>query len=211
MNLMISKDNLTIVSAIGFESKPTIEALKNIGVKVDFYEFGIGCLNAAKNCKEIAVKLEHKDVIYIGTCGSFYPYIKGQKLEIVTSEFVEWLPLCERLKKSWSIEGIELPYHIKNLSDQGNGIQKKKVICSPTISADATLPENYIREDYVENLELYSVIKEFAANSKSITPILVVTNEVCKDGRIQWKNNFKTAAEKTAEYIVKMFECEKEI
>ena len=189
-----------IVSAAGFEITPIKNKIKK---SVCFEHCGIGSLNAAMSKTRLQNTLSQQTVLFLGSCGSFYPF---KKIELVTCESVYWLPPCERLAASWSIEGLHPPIRLKKSNSFFTDLAPKHVITSPTIAKTSTLPthlsDHYDHNQCVENLELYPVVQYLLPVVKCMHVILAVTNELCEQGRVQWKQNHREAAELTCEYLL---------
>jgi hypothetical protein len=197
---------VVIVAAVKFEMDPLLESLSLEGEEVDWIECGIGAIKPARKSNKLGDKCLGKDVIYVGTCGSFSDFSVP---EVIRAEKVLWLPPCVRGNLSWLIEDLDKPIDLPKCPDWAFPFPAKTVICSPSISKsnhiaidvrrDFYLPDN----DYlVENLELYSSVESILDTSRSFVAILGVTNGVGPDGRIQWKQNFKTLAKMTADAIM---------
>lgn len=192
--------SLQIISAAPFEVSTTLEYFDNNSIAYDYHSCGIGALEAAKNSTLLVPKVMNKDVLFIGTCGVFEGF---DEMTLTSPSQVHWLPASEREGIAWSIEGTAPPFPVNNSSKWVQDLSKVTAVCSPTISKNNALPQEYNPTSTVENLELYSLIDTFNAYAKSITIILAITNKVSLEGRKQWRANFKQASKMTSDYIAK--------
>jgi hypothetical protein len=190
--------NLTIIAAAKFEVEPLKNVLEQLGFTPEVHVVGIGALNAAKNARPIAESCRGKNVVFVGTCGSFGPFSKPY---LVTGKDVHWLPTSDRLGFSYTIKDTAPAIPLKKRGDLVQGIPEKTILCGPSISTIGTLPEQYIADSCVENLELYSCAAEISAKAAEFSVVLCVTNTVGPDSHSQWKEHFLGAATETAEFF----------
>ncbi len=198
----MEKKNILIISAVDFEVIPLRRLLHAKNINLDFFCFGIGALNAAKNHNKIRENVRGKDVIIIGTCGAFQPF---SGVRLVTSHQWLWLPTSERLDKSEPIENLHPPVD-KESSLLFSDLEPCKTLCCNNISTTNFI-SNSCKKKYqlsdsllLENLEIYA-LAEALETAQSVHVCLAITNEVGEMGRRQWKENFKAAAELTASYV----------
>ncbi len=193
-----------VISAADFE----VSALKALcGNKFRYLSCGIGSLQAAKREAGLVELCEGKDVIFVGSCGSFGPFTG---IELVTVRKVHWLPPCERMGKAWSIENLSPPFEIQE-AEISKSLPKKVLLASSTISKSAEIQDE-MRSLYelpddgelVENLELYS-LSGLVGLARSFTVVLAVTNQVGPRGREQWSEHFIAASKITAEFISELW------
>lgn len=202
---------LLIVAAVEFEVRPLMETLAKLGIKTEFAATGIGCLNAARSSDRLQQLAHDKDVLYVGTAGSFAEFT-GPKL--VRAERVEWLPPCVRHDKAWAIEGLDPPIELPPGASWAQSLPSATVLCSPTIakspelgswrseaSRQQALASKDQHPELIENLELYSCAEALSQSSRSFTAIFGITNAVGPDGRKQWREHFKGLAEMTAGFV----------
>lgn len=191
--------SLILVAAVQFEALPSLEVFRNLDLPVEFFELGIGPINAAKSAAKLANKCKDKNVLYIGSCGSFYPF---QAPHLITVEKIFWMPPCVRTGIAGHLDGLHPPYSLKaNLA-----LPVRSVLTSPSISLideistsiAANLPS---RESLVENMELYACFSGLQ-QARSLRILLGVSNAIGPQGRIQWQTHFKTVAKMTAEFIL---------
>ncbi|MBC61171.1 MAG: hypothetical protein CMP11_01840 [Zetaproteobacteria bacterium] len=194
-------EDFIICSAAKFEIEPILKLSQR---KIRYLSFGIGSIKAAVMGQKFKNQLANSKLLIIGTCGSLSSFTK---LELITVDKTFWLPTGQRIGQAWSLE-----QNIPSISLQPNPIfndlVKKKVLTSPTISKNAIIDPKIEQEigpksELVENLELYTFLNEIKDSVKSVTCLLVVTNELCQNAREQWKSNHKLAANLTANYLIR--------
>lgn len=191
--------NPVIISAARFELEPLVNGLQQRGHTPDMLLTGVGAIAAAKKSRVIAEQCRGRDVIFVGTCGSFSSF---SKVYLVRAQEVCWSPTCERLKLAYTIKDSMPPLSLPDPPPYLISLPPKKVLCTPGISLVGALPEGFSTENTVENLELYSCIAEIATQAQSLAVILAVTNLVGPESHLQWKQNFPIAAGMTAEYVI---------
>ena len=185
----LDANNLIIIAAVDFEFSP----LKKLFPDAIFFEFGIGALAAAARISAAKSKFENKDILYIGTAGTFS---KFENVEVVRASTVAWLPTCQRQNLSYSVE--KNPLLTLNSHSQFASISPRNVVCAPNVSLVDNLPAELTPKNTIENIELYSVASHLLPIAKSFTAVLGITNAVGKNSHEQWKANFKTAANEIA-------------
>ena len=195
-------EKVYIVSAIDFEVEPIKKITSHSSIH--YLTCGVGSLNASKNSLLLAKKLARQHVIFIGTAGSYYPF---KKTHLVTTHKTLWLPPCERVGFSWSIENLHPPLSISKTS-LVKPLPAKTVITSPTISKSTLISPSLTKvlpnkNELIENLELYPVLSCLKQYAKSISVILGITNELGEHARTQWLHNHKDAAALTAQFLGK--------
>ena len=177
---------LLIVAAVEFEVLPLTKELQKKNISFDFFPVGIDPLNAARASEKLAHKCQGKDVLYLGSCGSFAPF---KKPYLVKVKKTQWMPAGIRsgisdIEPSWYKE-ITFPE-----GKFGQNLPKATVLTSPEISLTKTIKRKSLleedREALYENMELYPVA-EALKKAKNLDIILGVTNEICADSRKQWK------------------------
>lgn len=191
--------NPLLIAAAKFEIEPLLNALQQIGHTPDFILTGVGAINAAKRAKSVAEAARGRTVIFVGTCGSFSPF---SKVYLVRATEVHWSPTCERLRVSYTVKDSAPPLILPDGPSYLRNLPARRVLCSPSISLVSKLPDGFSPDQTVENIELYSCIGEIAAQCTSLSVILAVTNAVGPDSHMEWRQNFKIAAGRTAEFIV---------
>ena len=114
---------------------------------------------------------------------------------------MHWLPTSDRLGFSYTIKDTAPAIPLKKRGDLVQGIPEKTILCGPSISTIGTLPEQFVADSCVENLELYSCAAEISAKAAEFSVVLCVTNTVGPDSHSQWKEHFLGAATETAEFF----------
>lgn len=187
---------VVLLSAAKFEAEPTIKILEQSGIGFDYVEIGIGAVNAAKTSSRL--ELKGRSVIFVGSCGAFGTF---PELTVVSVKRCLWSPYAVRAGDAELIEGVEPEILFENLSPYAKTLKLYTAICS---SAITTQDKHHPKEELsCENLELYSVARELS-QAKSLSIFLGITNQVCMQGRQQWRENFNKIAVKTSENIETM-------
>jgi len=169
---------------------------------VNFFFFGIGSLEAARQSHMLREAARGKDVLFLGTCGSWAAL---SPVSLLTVDRVVWLPLCERLDLSWSLEGLEAPLFLPNTFE---GLPSYTLLAAPTIAkireVGSMARDRYElgeAEKWVENLELYTCVKAVLPVAKRVRILLACTNRVGLEGRKEWRENFHQAARAIEAYV----------
>ncbi len=196
-----------MISAAAFEYAPLREQLQSRSFYSDaqFFEVGIGPINSAQFVASNLTSFKNKNVIYIGTAGTFGNF---EGVRIVRAATVQWLPTCERHGLSYAVKPdpiLKLDRPLSALAE----LDSVKVICSTNVSLSNELPVELIPKNTVENLELYSCARQIAGVSASFTGILGITNAIGKDAHQQWRSNFHEAAQLSASIILSLQERNK--
>lgn len=193
--------SLLIVAAVEFEVLPLTKELQKKNISFDFFPVGIDPLSAARASEKLARGCRGKDVIYLGSCGSFAPF---KKPYLVKVKKTLWMPAGIRsgisdFEPSWYKE-ITFPE-----GRLGQDLLEATVLTSPEISLTKTITrKNLLEEDHetlYENMELYPVA-EALKKAKNLDIILGVTNEICADSRKQWKKNFQEVSYLMRDFIL---------
>jgi hypothetical protein len=190
--------NPVLVAAAKFELDPLVNALQERGHTPEARLTGIGALNAAKKALRLADACRGRDVIFVGTCGSFTPFTK---VYLVRATGVHWSPTCERMGLSYTVKDSAPEIALPEPPTFCRSLPPRRVVCSPGISLVGKPPEGIAADTVVENLELYACVGEILAAAASLAVILAVTNAVGPDSHAQWRQNYAGAAGLTAEFI----------
>lgn len=190
--------NPILIAAAKFELDPLTNSLQQRGHTPETKLTGVGALNAAKRAKALGDACRGRDVLFVGTCGTFGPF---SKVTLVRATEVHWVPTCERLGFSYTVKDSAPPLTLPEPQAFCRSLPAKKVVCSPGISLVAKLPDSFTADGTVENLELYSCIGEIAQVAQSLSVILAITNHVGADSHAEWRQHFTSAAGLTAEFI----------
>lgn len=195
---------LLVVAAARFEAEQSLAVLKTFDPSVEFFELGVGPLPAAKSEARLFERCRGKDVIYIGSCGSFYPF---ETLHLTTVDEVHWMPPCMRTGiASYPEQFWQKPY---KCPEAILPLLKKSVLTTPSISLVDHFAPNIVSKlppihSLTENMELYTVM-DALLQARSLHTILGVTNQVGPEGSKQWEKNFREIAKMTAEFLQQMF------
>jgi hypothetical protein len=190
--------NPVIVAAAKFEADPLTSVLQEKGHTPETRLTGVGAINAAKKARAIGESVRGRNVIFVGTCGTFGAF---GKVTLVRAHDVLWSPTCERMGFSYTVRDSAPPIALPEAPAWARGLPARRVLCSPGISLVGKLPDGVSADTAVENLELYSCIGEIAANAATLVVVLAVTNAVGPDSHAQWRQHFTGAAGLTAEYV----------
>ena len=194
---------LVVLSAVDFEVRPLLDALAGSGRSVGALYTGIGALTAAANAREIANQSKGAHVVYIGTAGTFGEF---KEPWLCTASRVCWLPSGERAGISYGIPAGQLP--CESLTpDESLGLDAKTVLCSPSISLTRDFAPSWRGmlepAECIENLELWSCLREIKEKARRIDIIFGITNQVGPDAHAQWKKWHPVAAEMTASHVAR--------
>jgi len=201
-------DRLVVVSAAPFEAQAFMETRSFRAWRGLYLCCGIGALNADKAEAELGRRCAGSLVVFIGTCGSFYPFPapgSAKGLELVSASWVEWLPPCVRAGLAASIEGLHPPQRLVP-APPWLDLPRRRVLCSPSISQHDDCRRHpsalgYPTDELVENLELYSCIQGISSQAAAVAVVLAVTNQVGSSGREQWRSHHQEAARASARYL----------
>jgi hypothetical protein len=179
---------------------PLSGALQERGHTPEVKLIGIGPLNAAKKAKALGEMCRGRQVIFVGTCGTFSSFSKPH---LVRAHDVFWSPTSDRVGMSYTVKDSAPPIALPEPPPWLRSLPARRVVCTPSISLVSRVPEGIAAETAVENLELYSCIGEIAATAASVAVVLAVTNAVGPDSHTQWRQFYGEAAGMTAEFIAK--------
>ena len=195
--------DLLIVSAAEFEVRPLLAMLGRRGIETSNLEVGIGALEAASRAPGIAAKARGKNVLFVGTAGTFGEF---KEPWLCTASRVVWMPACERLGIGYGIpRGTIHQAKLPDSSRFAKGLPAMTVLCSPSISLDNRFDESVRARldppNCVENLELYSCARAIMATAASFEVLMTITNAVGPGAHEEWKAWHEVAAEMTATWI----------
>ncbi len=198
--------SLLVVSAVRFEAEPSLQILRDKGLAFTFFELGIGPLNAARSAVRLGELCRNRTVLFLGSCGSFYPF---HAPHLLTVDTVWWLTPCVRAGIAGFPEHVHPPF---SLPQTRLALPVKTVLTAASISLSsdfapavrAKLPDP---EHLVENMELYACI-EALLEAKTLDLILGVTNAVGSQSRAQWASHHRRVAQLTAEFLEESYDLE---
>ena len=195
--------DLLILSAAEFEVRPLLAMLGRRGIDANSLEVGIGALEAASRAPGIATAAKGKNVVFIGTAGTFGAFTKPS---LCTAGRVVWMPACERLGLGYGIpRGTVHQVKFPEPARFARELPAMTVLCSPSISLDNRFDESIRAKldprDCVENLELYSCARAITATAASFEVVMGITNSVGPGAHEEWKAWHEEAAEMTAALI----------
>ncbi|NRA44565.1 MAG: hypothetical protein HRU09_06370 [Oligoflexales bacterium] len=178
---------LLIASAVRFEVEPLLKLLQAHKIAHEYFEFGIGPINAAKNAVKLVDEARGRNLIYIGSAGTFSTF---QSPYLCKADEVFWLPTAERMGLAKHMDFLHPPISVPQNAHFDLPVAKVLTSTSVSLKSDIVfenLPEN---ELLVENMEAYAVLMDLLGIVKSIDVILGVTNGVGPEGSRQWALNF---------------------
>lgn len=192
--------SLLLISAVGFEAKPTIDMLTKNNIDHEYMEIGIGPINAAKSSALLKAKAKGKNVIYIGSAGTFDDFTSPF---LVSVDQVLWMPTAERMGTAKFMEGLHKPINIP--ATNNFSLPSMTVLTSTSVSLDASIELSLLPEPshLIENMEAYSVAGELIEVAESVDIIFGITNGVGPDGSTDWVKNFKKISFMTSDYLEK--------
>ena len=190
--------NLCLISAVLYEAKPTLEMLVKNHIQCDYWEIGVGPINAAKSSIALKNEMTGKNILYLGSAGSFGEF---KDPYLVSVEKVSWLPTAERMGLAKNMTDLHKPVLIPRTYHFD--LPKKHALTSTSVSYNAEVKVELTqkRDELIENMEAYPIVSEFETIAESIDVIMGITNAVGPNGSNEWKKNFKKIAQMTADYL----------
>ena len=174
---------LKVISAAKFEVTHFLEALNDKSVDHEYIELGVGVFESLKTVHQKIALFKDSKVIFIGSCGTQYEFQAPETFEI---QKLSWLPLAERTSEAHRIEGCDPELNLGTITT----LPKRHVVCSSNLS----LSNKGLKQDQVENIETYGVVRALLPTTKNIHVFLTSTNQVGPKGHDQWVQHFKNAA-----------------
>ncbi|MDD9950900.1 MAG: hypothetical protein OXT67_04970 [Zetaproteobacteria bacterium] len=164
------------------------------------YEIGIGPLHARDfihTCKRLA----NTKVIYLGTAGIFGSFTEVTLRGVHTSI---WAPCAERMGEAKSFDHLHPAVHFDTTAPM---LPSTTCLCSTSISYNTKLPPHItslFEGPFIENMELHALADILHVHCQDTLIVMAITNAVGHTGSTQWQQNWRVAAEKSAEYIGKV-------
>ena len=188
---------MIIVSAAKFETELLRVKLRK-NADLDWVFCGVGALAAAAAGQRLHTHCHGREVLFIGTCGTFN---KFKQVELCRAQTLHWSPTCERVGLSYAVDET-LPLQL-NSSRRYDDLPAAEVFCAPNISLTNALPAAaQAGMLWVENVEAYACLSLLAKTAQAIDVLLAITNAVGKDAHLQWQRHHPQAAELTATYVM---------
>ncbi len=160
---------------------------------------GIGYLDAALNLERIIKKNDLKQIIFLGTAGSF----NKNHDEIVEVESTELLNIGSNLDISYPAKHgrYEVYKTEKKLSD----LKTCHCLTTAEITKDSAFAEliskKYDDEILLENLELYGLAKVASEAGIPWNALLGVTNSIGENAHEEWKVNHERVSKNLCDYF----------
>ena len=189
--------DLLIISAVKFEAEPTLLMLDKNSIKYDYIEVGIGPLNAAKSATALKEKASQKNVLYLGSAGTFGTFSAPY---LVRVSKVWWMPTAERMGLAKHMKDLHRPIGVP--LTENIDLPIKQVLTSSSISLNNEISVELPGQDLlIENMEAYPVTEQLTASAKSVDIIMGITNGVGPQGSEDWARYFKQVSQMTADYL----------
>ena len=216
---------LLIVGAFEPELAPLKERLSCISpaltYQLHFAAVGVGAVAAAVGTIRAVQALNSQGscfpdlsathLIFVGSLGGYNqssPLLRG----FLATESRLLAPEVERGEAYFPAPLIcsyeaHQPWREQILSTLGDRIQSGPVYSPLAISKNSTLSPKLIQaaEPAGENLELFGIAEACAQLGLSWSALGVVTNRVGPEAHSEWRKNFETAAEITADLVCSLF------
>ena len=188
---------MIIISAAQFETAPLHAKLKG-EVDIDWALCGVGALAAAAAGQRLQAACRGREVLFIGTCGTFGNF---NRVELCRAHTLHWSPTCGRAGLAYAVD--ETPPLALASSACYEDLPAAQVFCAPNVSVINTLPEAAQADMLcVENIEAYACLFSLAKTAKTVDVLLAITNAIGKDAHQQWRKHHAQAATLTAEYVI---------
>ncbi len=149
---------------------------------------GVGLVESAMNLSELCAKEKPKELIFIGSAGS---YGKHNIFDIVKSSSSSNIELSFLQKNSYTpLESI-IANDDKDIINSSNYISTNETLCKEFLKQNITL----------ENMEFYSVVSVAKKFDIEVSGIFVVTNFTNTNAHKDFIKNHTKAKEKLIEYL----------
>ena len=189
---------MIIASAASFETEPLQAEVAKCATDVDWVLCGVGVLAAAATGQRLLSSCRGREVLFIGTCGTFS---KFTQVALCRAQTLHWSPTCARAGLSYAVD--ETPPLPLNSSAYYDNLPAAEVFCAPNISLTNTLPSAAPAGMLcVENVEAYACLSLLDKTAQSVDVLLAITNAVGKGAHRQWLQHHAQAAALTAKYVV---------
>ena len=187
---------MIIAAAAEFETEPLRLKIAR-QADVDWVCCGVGVLAAAAAGQRWQSLCRGREVLFIGTCGTFGTF---KKIALCRAHTLHWSPTCARIGSSYAVD--ETPPRSLNSSAHYSDLPAAAVFCAPNISLTNTLPAaTQAGMLAVENIEAYAFLSMLCDSAQSIDVLLAITNAVGEDAQRQWQQHHAQAAQLTATYV----------
>lgn len=189
---------MIIAAAAEFETEP-LRGKMTRQADVDWVCCGVGVIAAAAAGQRWQSLCRGREVLFIGTCGTFGTF---KKIELCRAHTLHWSPTCARIGASYAVD--KTPPRSLNCSAHYSDLPAAAVFCAPNISLTNTLPvTTQAGMLSVENIEAYAFLSMLCDRAQSIDVLLAITNAVGKDAHRQWQQHHAQAAQLTAAYVMR--------
>ena len=152
---------------------------------------GIGLVDAAINLTQICLEQNPKEILFVGSAGSYGAH---QIFDIVETE-------CACNVENSSLQGQSYSPIATNVSHE-TSLCEVMVNSSNYITTEESLGQAYLKKNiHLENMEFYAIMKVAKAFGISAKGILIVTNYCNENAHRDFINNHKEAMERLTRYI----------
>jgi hypothetical protein len=184
---------IVIASAAAFETDDLVLNLERAGLVFTRIVTGIGLTQASITCARLLEVVQGRHVFFICTGGVIG---SDPSMRVYSARRVR---LCPHDIRSGSSElvGDYDPTLILDGEDLGFG----HVDIAGSLGVSVRLEANRRHDNMVETIELYGVARAWQHQTKSFSAFVTTTNQTGPDARDQWRQNFKTAAQLTAQQL----------
>jgi hypothetical protein len=184
---------IVIASAAAFETDPLVSSLEKSQVSFTRLITGVGLTQSSINCARLADVVRGRHVFFICTGGFI-----GTKfsMQLYAAGRVTLAPYDVRQEFSEMVEGFDP--HLE-IGGHTLGLKKIDVTASVGVSVHRDLTSRY--DQMVETMELYGVARAWLQQARSFSAFISTTNITGPSAREQWRQNFKAAAQMTAEQL----------
>jgi hypothetical protein len=184
-------NRLVIASAAMFEAKATISLFEKKDIPFTYIEVGVGAIQASAISKSFSSLVEGRHVLFLGSCGTSATFSAPY---LVQAKSVHWNPGDVRRGHGYLVPNAEPSIHLRSINS--HRIDSIDIACASSI---ALLTDN--RPDIYENLELYSVARNWVPMAATMTAVLGVTNHIGPNAHSEWVKNFKDVSFQTSNYF----------
>jgi nucleoside phosphorylase len=194
--------------ALGPGLRGTVAALQ-----IECATVGVGMPASASGTTRVLEEHAPRAVVLLGSCGLYPRRIDFRPLTPVVASGVRLIDasvLAEQAAFPAPMQLLCAPDRALSdgLAGADPGCLRGEVATTLAITTDDTLAQALGSKSgcAAENLEAYAVALACAAHDLPFACLLVATNAVGSEGRSQWQNYQRSAAEKAAELLIQWLE-----
>jgi nucleoside phosphorylase len=183
------------------------------GLQIECATVGVGMPASASGTTRVLAEHAPRAVVLLGSCGMYPRRIDFRPLTPVVASGVRLIDasvLAEQAAFPAPMQLLCEPDRALSdgLAGADPGCLRGEVATTLSITTDDTLAQALGSKSgcAAENLEAYAVALACAAHDLPFACVLVATNAVGSEGRSQWQNYQRSAAEKAAELLIQWLE-----